>query len=514
MTTVLTCKIGESKGVPRIWLEGEKLARAGVTVGAKYRVKHLEEEGSIELIPLQEAAGAATTCSVSKRVRNGIERPLMEIRTKLLSSIFNGMEKVRVAIRKGRIIVSALRIELLIRERVRRLKMKLAAKQKLKVVTLFHGGGVVDKALHMGLLAAGVASVIQVGVEVEPEYLESSLRNNPELWADDSIAACGDIRDLDLAELMEEQADLCYAGIPCTGASIGGMAKLGLESAEDHPLVGTLFADFLEAVKLFNPVGVVMENVKTYLNTASMSVIRSKLESYGYQLFEAVLDGNDFGALEGRQRLVLVAISRGLEADFSFDNLRPVTTKPATLGEVLEDVPLDSPSWKPYEYLAAKETRDKAAGKFFARTMVSPESERVPTVTRSYAKAQSTGVFLQHPTNPLLSRLLTPVEHARVKGIPESMIAGVSATMSHEILGQSCVFPQFVSLGQELGLALNMELRDPQKVVDIRSGQAIRSQRLLSESDAVDVVVEPEVTSASLGSVPMVQQLLFEFEAA
>lgn len=513
MTTVITCKIGDSKGVPRIWLEGEKLARAGVSVGAKYSIKELPEEGSIELVPLRDALGATTTCNVSKRVRNGIERPLMEIRTKFLSTFFAGMEKVRVAIKRGRIIVSALKIELQIRARVARLKAKLAANQKLKVASLFMGAGVLDRALHMGLLAAGVASVIQIGVELEPEYLESSLRNNVELWDEDSVAACGDIRDLELGDLVDCESEILAAGVPCTGASIGGLARLGLDNAEDHPEAGSLFVDFIEAVKLFNPAAVVMENVKTYRNTASMSVIRSKLESYGYQLFEEVLDGNDFGALEDRQRLVLIGITRGLETDFSFDNLRATVIKPASLGEVLEDVPLDSPSWKPYEYLVAKEARDKAAGKFFARTMVNPESERVPTVTKFYAKAQSTGVFLQHPTSPLLSRLLTPVEHARVKGIPESMIAGLSATVAHEVLGQSVVFPQFESLGRELGLALNMVHRDPQRVLELRSGKSVRSQHERSESD-VDAGAHAEVAVVVSTPLPMVQQQLFEFEAA
>lgn len=514
MTTVLTCKIGESKGVPRIWLEGDKLARAGVAVGSKYRIRQQSEDGRLELIPLAETAGAGSTCKVSKRVRNGIVRPLMEIRTALLSSLFSGMEKVRVAIRKGRIVVTALRIEVMIRERVRRLKLKLAAKEKLKVVSLCHGGGVIDKALHVGLMAAGVASVIQLGVEMEPEYLESSLRNNSEIWADQSIAACSDIRDLDLAEYADEQSDLLWAGLPCTGASRAGIAKNHLEFAEEHAEVGSLFVDYLHAVRVFNPAVTLLENVTGYQKSASMAVIRSKLESYGYQLFEEVLDGNDFGALEGRSRLVLVAISRGIETDFSFDNLRPTTEKPATLGEVLDDVPLDSPMWKSYDYLVEKELRDKAAGKGFARTMVTPESVRVPTVTKTYAKAQSTGIFLVHPFNPELSRLLTPAEHARVKGVPLEMIAGLSVTVAHEVLGQSVVYPLFESLGRELGLAMNLENRESCKVLEFRSGQAVRSLQSPCLSEEGAEVEEAEVAIIASSGRSMFQQQLFEFEAA
>jgi len=514
MTTVLTCKIGESKGVPRIWLEGEKLARAGVSIGSKYRIRELPEDGRLELIPLAESAASAATYKVSKRVRKGIIRPLMEIRTALLSSLFSGMEKVRVAIRKGRIVVTALRVEVMIRERVRRLQLKLAAKEKLNVVSLFHGGGVIDKALHVGLMAAGVASVIQLGVEMEPEYLESSLRNNSEIWADHSIAACSDIRDLDLVEYADDQTDLLWAGIPCTGASIAGVAKNNLEFAEEHSEVGSLFVDYLEAVKVFNPAITLLENVTGYQKSASMAVIRSKLESYGYVLFEEALDGNDFGVLEGRSRMILVAISRGLETDFSFDNLRPTAVKPETLGEILEDVPLDSPAWKTYDYLVEKELRDKAEGKGFARTLVTPDSTRVPTVTKTYAKAQSTGIFLMHPFDPELTRLLTPAEHARVKGIPLEMITGLSMTVAHEVLGQSVVFPLFVSLGRELGLAMNMKYRDPSKVLEFRSGLAIRSLQPRRVNGSEVELEETEEAIAVRDGRPMYQQQLFEFEAA
>lgn len=45
-----------------------------------------------------------------------------------------------------------------------------------------------DKALHSGLVRSGISSFVQVGVEIEPVYLDASLRNNPELWAEESLA--------------------------------------------------------------------------------------------------------------------------------------------------------------------------------------------------------------------------------------------------------------------------------------------------------------------------------------
>ncbi|KSQ21597.1 DNA cytosine methyltransferase [Pseudomonas aeruginosa] len=467
MTTIITCTIGESKGVARLWLEGQKLFHAGVSIGTKYLVRAHESMGRLELVPVTEETGH--TCTVSKRERYGVVSPLLEIRTELLSKIFDGLQRVRVAIREGRIVVTPLQIDIKIRERVQRLKQKLAQKAKLATVSLFHGGGVMDMALHTGLMAMGVASFIQVGVEMEQSYLDASLRNNPELWTKDSIAICSDIREVGLRDNVPP-ADLLVGGVPCTGASLAGRAKNKLARAEDHSSAGTLFLDYLEMVRVFNPAVVVLENVKQYADTASMAVIRSRLTSLGYVLFETVLNGTDFGALESRSRLIMVAITRGLEDGFDFNNLVPTAIKPINLGKVLDDIPDDSDRWKTYEYLAAKEERDIAAGKGFKRQIVTPESPSVGTIGRGFAKARSTEPFLAHPTDPKLSRLFTPLEHARIKGAPSTLVDGLSETTAHEVLGQSVVFPKLEAVGRLIGASLNYEHINPDYLEVVRSG--------------------------------------------
>lgn len=49
-------------------------------------------------------------------------------------------------------------------------------------------------------MRSGVGSFIQVGVEIEGEYLDSSMRNNSELWTEDSIAIESDVRDVWLGD--------------------------------------------------------------------------------------------------------------------------------------------------------------------------------------------------------------------------------------------------------------------------------------------------------------------------
>src|SRR5690606_22026980 len=162
---------------------------------------------------------------------------------------------------------------------------------------------------------------------------------------------------------------------------------------------------------------------------------------------EAVMNGNDFGAFYNRNRLVVVAVSKSLQALGRFDmsHVIPVREKEAKLSDVLERVSEDDARWSIHEYLEKKEASDVAASKGFRRQLYSGDEDHINTVTRAYAKIRSTDPHLKHPTKERYTRLLTPVEHARVKGLPEGWIQSTrtAATIAHEILGQSVIFPLF-----------------------------------------------------------------------
>lgn len=146
MTTVINAKLGTAKGgVARIWLEGQKLIHAGLRIGAQYVLKGDSTSKRVELVAVEQGAELGKgkgIFTVSKRERNGVVSPLLEVRSELLSAFFEGCEKVRVAIRAGRILITARQIDVKIRERVERLKRKLAARERLAGGSLFHGIGV------------------------------------------------------------------------------------------------------------------------------------------------------------------------------------------------------------------------------------------------------------------------------------------------------------------------------------------------------------------------------------
>lgn len=446
-TTVISTTVSESRSVPRIWLEGQRLAHAGVEIGVQYVLNVSTTLRRIELRPAPQGF-AGKTYSVSKRTRNERVYPLIEVRDALIAELFKVGTKLRVAVQKGRIIISPSHIAMRIQERVTRFLGKLKNGDPLNVVSLFHGGGVLDKAIHQGMQRSKLASYVKIAVELEGEYIDSSLRNNPELFREDTVVINGDVREINILGNGIPQAEMLIGGVPCTGASRAGAAKNGLTCAEEHDTAGTLFFDYLEWVKVTNPAIVILENVVEYQKTAAMTVIRSVLSNLGYDLSETVLDGPSLGSLEKRKRLCLVATTPGVCGPVDFEQLVPVRQKEAKLADVLEVIPVDSDRWKSYDYLAVKEERDIANGKGFMRQLLTGEEDGCGTIGRGYAKARSTEPFIVAPHDPKLSRLMTELEHARVKTIPESLIEGLSATIAHEVLGQSVIFSVFVAVGE------------------------------------------------------------------
>lgn len=455
MTAIIVTKVGTNRNTPRIWLEGRKLEREGFRTGETYNVDHSNRD---RLILVRVAGGKR---NVSSKKRNGTDMPVIDLNAQKLAEWFDQDEKLRVTIRKGRIVIRKHYLKEAAQERLARLRKKIAENHKLAVHSLFHGGGVLDTAIHAGLAKAGVGTFVQVAVELERKYLDMSLESNPHLFTDESVLIEAPVQDICIDRAI--QADLCVMGIPCTGASTAGRAKMRDTKEEkrtylpeEHDSAGALFFNALRWVEQTNPALVLIENVKPYQSTASMAVIRSVLTSLGYVVQERILNGCEFGALEKRDRLCVVAFTEGMDDFIDIDDIVPLRTKPEKLSDVLEDIPLDDERWKSYDYLRLKEQRDIKAGKGFRRQLFTGEEGHISTVTREYNKARSTDPFIQHPTDPLLSRLLTPLEHARVKGVPEAFIdvPWVATTTRHEVLGQSVIWPMFEAVGYAIGKGL------------------------------------------------------------
>lgn len=441
-------KIGQNKGAPRVWLEGSQTAKAGFAPGQRFDI-HVQGQ----TIVLQANPDGSRVVSAKKAGES--VNPVIDINSRELLAIFDGMSSIRVAVKEGQIYLVPLASELKKQERYKRLKTKLETGEALDLGSLSHGGGILDHAIHSGLKAGGIESKLAFANEIREELLEHAAIHN-DAWSDDTRVFAAPMQELAFDErglANIPRTEVLIMGLPCSGASKSGRAKRGLAHPEAHPEVGHLVVSALVILSKSNPAIVLLENVPPYANSASADILRNQLRDMGYITHERILNGKEWGTLENRDRWVMVAVTHGIEFDFT--QLMPPDAKVQRLGDVLEAISPDDPRWSKMQGLKDKEVRDLAEGKNFKMQVFDAESEHIGTLTKGYAKVRSTDPKIQHPDDPELLRQLTPVEHARIKQVPEHLIEGLSNTIAHEVLGQSVVYTPFKDLGQEMGNVLN-----------------------------------------------------------
>lgn len=439
-------RIGQNRGAPRIWLD-RQTERAGFEPGQRYDVV---VQG--RTVVLQANPDGSRVVSSKKDGEK--TNPIIDLNSRDLLALFDGMSSIRVAVKQGKIYLLPLASELKKQERFGRLREKLEAGDPLAVGSLSHGGGILSHAIHSGLKASGVENRLAFANDIREELLEHAAVHN-DAWDENTMVFSAPLQELAFDERGVAQipkVEILEMGLPCSGESRAGKAKRGLSSGEAHPDVGHLVVGALVILSKANPAAVVFEQVPTYASSASANILRNQLRDMGYVCHERMLRGGEWGALEDRVRWCMVAVSEGIE--FDFDQLQPPGRGQQKLGDALENVPDDHPSWSSMAGLRAKELRDREAGKNFAMQIFDADSDFVGTITKGYSKVRSTDPKLRHPTDPTLLRQFLPSEHARIKGVPEHLVGGVSATVAHQILGQGVVYPPFVGVGKHLGESL------------------------------------------------------------
>ena len=450
ITDIAYAKIGQHRGNPRIWFEGRRLRSIGALPGVRYDV--IPDESARSLVIVIDECG-------DRMVSSRVDTPIIDINNAMIAAALGNATRIRAVFTPGRIVVTIAPNEQAEDERLSRILGKLSRGEALAAGSVFHGAGVLDAALHQGMSDVGIKSGLAFAVELDGRFLDTSVRNNP-VWNRDGLAITGSVDEIDMAGIPK--VEFLAAGIPCTGASLSGRAKLKLAEAESHPTAGHLFVTFLQIVKAAQPGIIVMENVVPYRTTASWLLLKSSLEVMGYQITDTTLDGHALGALESRRRMCAVAVTKGLDiASLDLSNIQAPVVRPATLADVL-DPPEVEHRWSRCEGLRAKAVRDKAKveasgrGTGFQMQILTPDATEVPVITKDYHKWRSTDPKLSgHPTDDQMLRQFSPAEHARIKGIPFALVAGEAPTTQHQMLGQSVCFPAFQAVGRAIGAALH-----------------------------------------------------------
>jgi DNA (cytosine-5)-methyltransferase 1 len=458
MQTYKLVTLGAHRGSPRLWITGFFAERAGFQAGAKFEaiknadhmVLRVSHRGSRRVSSKQAAAG-------TRKI------PIIDLNSRTLLDIFPARCALRLIMRPGEILITAIASVRRRVERTTRLLRRLERGEALAVGTLTSGGGVLDHALKTGLADAGVATRLRWANEIREDLMEQAFAHN-EAFDAATIALEGPIQEIAFDESVMARVphvDVLIAGLPCSGASTPGRTRRRLAVAEAHPLVGHLVVAALAVVPRVNPSALLLESVTNYQRTASAAILRNQLREWGYDIYEREFLGTEWGDLEARRRWCMVALTRGIE--FDLETLVPAPHAARALGSVLEPLEAVAHRFSPMAGLKARQARKQAQGDRFLMQVYTGSEPYIHTLTKGITKNRSTDPKIQHPHHPELLRNPTAREHARIKGVPERLIEGLPQTTAHELLGQSICYAPFRALGAHLGNALRRFAAGPRR---------------------------------------------------
>ena len=260
----------------------------------------------------------------------------------------------------------------------------------------------------------------------------------------------GDITKVDAKSIPDH--DILVAGFPCQPFSIAGVSKkqsMGRATGFEDKTQGTLFFDICRILKEKRPKAFMLENVKnlkSHDRGRTFKVITESLEELDYEVYHAVLDGQNY-VPQHRERILIVGFDRkryGRDLGFRF-NITPVEPKPVVKDilepHVDEKYTLTDKLWIYLQNYAAKH---RAAGNGFGYGIADPEGV-ARTLSARYYKDGSEILIEQEGKNP---RRLTPRECARLQGFPDSFIIPVSDTQAYKQFGNSVVVPLMTNVAQ------------------------------------------------------------------
>ena len=196
-----------------------------------------------------------------------------------------------------------------------------------RVLDLFAGCG----GISLGFKAAGFNIVGAIEID---EFAAASHALNF-FGGDERHAKPVDITQMTPEDFAKEQGwsaieyavDVIVGGPPCQAFARVGRAKL--REVAEHPEAfihdprGNLYLQYLNYVRKFKPVAILMENVPDMLNYGGHNLaeeVSETLEELGYDCHYTLLNAVHYGVPEMRERMFLVAFAKGVRAKSFFPN--------------------------------------------------------------------------------------------------------------------------------------------------------------------------------------------------
>lgn len=249
----------------------------------------------------------------------------------------------------------------------------------------------------------------------------------------------GDITKIKADDIPDH--DVLLAGFPCQPFS-----NIGKREGFAHETQGTLFFDVLRILKKKQPKMFLLENVKGLLTNDkgnTFRIIMESLNSLNYSVFYKVLDAQNFGLPQRRERIVIVGFRSDLGInDFVFPE--GATEKRVPINSILEHNPK---GYSISEHLQKSYLFKKDDGR--PQLVDFNSTGQVNTLCASYHKIQRlTGTFIKDGDTGI--RMFSELELKRLMGFPDDFIVPVSRTQMYRQFGNSVAVPMMKEVAKAM----------------------------------------------------------------
>lgn len=206
----------------------------------------------------------------------------------------------------------------------------------IRTLSLFSGGG----GLDIGFERAGFE--VLFATDINHECCETLKLNAGNTLNRNLVVEEHDITTLDF-NVLPENIDMIIGGPPCQSFSASGRRAGGAAGKLDER--GNLFKSYCKVVDLLKPKAFLFENVRGILGTnkgEDFQEIVSSFSALGYRIEHRILDAEDYGVPQQRERMFIV----GHKLDRPFLYPRPVFGPDSihgipyiSVGEAIKDIP-------------------------------------------------------------------------------------------------------------------------------------------------------------------------------
>lgn len=438
-----------------------KLQSAGLEPGSRFTARYAP--GMIEVVKDDAGSNVVSPKRFVKRDGSVEIGGRIDLRSQKVHENMGGEESVLALYLPGRVVFLHLPSVTRNCDRIERL-LDAVQSGEISTVALYAGVGTLDAALHEGFAKAGIESTTVLANDSWGEAVDCMLSDNPAASRKTKSFA-GGIEQFVASGIRVPEVTMISMGVPCKAAS-----RLNLQSRdlpEMHAIAGHQVLNAVMALQQLEfPPLVLVENVLAWTDTVSFSMLCRVLHEQGYQTalvgdtdgdgkYEG-LNSNDFGDIERRVRMALLAYPAGI--DISFDGMRKSGPSTLTVGDIRLPEELIDPA--EYEKGAHLASEHKVANGWHMRVAEDTDN-RTSSLSAGCWKQRVEDARFRSPSNPEKSRLPMPEEHARLKGHDPRLVNSLTSNShAHTALGNGTAKRCWVEFGRVLGEQLRASVVD------------------------------------------------------